>query len=137
MLRRKTTVVSITAIALLLGGGAGPAAAGGTSPTSSASAGPKGDGAQALCKRAVRIDKRIDKALTRLNGPASVRGSLARLQQRVDNAKAAGHDEVETYLDGRLTHRKSLVPTLQQRDKDLAKVSDWCKANTTTNGATR
>nr|WP_033306969.1 hypothetical protein [Streptomyces iakyrus] len=135
MPRRKSTVVPLAVIALLLGG-AGPAAADGVGPTASASAGPTGDGAQALCKRAVRIDKRIDKALTRLNGPVSARGSIARLQQRVDNARTAGHDEVETYLNGRLTHRKSLVPTLQQRDKDLSKVSDWCKANTTTDGAT-
>lgn len=132
---RKTTVVSLTVIALLLVG-VGPAAADGAGPTTDASAGPTGDGARALCKRAVRIDKRIDRALTRLNGASSVRGSVARLQQRVDNAKAAGHDEVETYLEGRLTHRKSLVAALQQRDKDLARVSDWCKAESDTDGAT-
>ncbi|SDN21738.1 hypothetical protein SAMN04487981_104105 [Streptomyces sp. cf386] len=135
MLRRKTTVAAVACLALLLGG-SGVAAADGASPTSSPSAGPAGDGAQALCKRAVRIEKRIEKSLTRLNGPVSVRGSIARLQQRVDNAKAAGHDAVETYLNGRLAYRKSLVPTLQQRSKDLAKVSDWCEANTTANGAT-
>ena len=82
MLRRKITVAAVASVALLLGG-SGLAAADGGSPTSSPSAGPTGDGSKALCKRAVRIDKRIDKALTRLNGPASVRGSIARLQQRV------------------------------------------------------
>ena len=135
MLRRKTTVVAVAAVALLLGG-SGPAAADGGSPTPATSAGPTGDGS-ALCKRAGRIDKRIEKALTRLNGPVSVRGSVARLQQRVDNAKTAGHSEVETYLNGRLTYRKSLVTTLQQRREDLAKVSDWCKTQTPTDGATQ
>ncbi|MGJ5828996.1 hypothetical protein [Streptomyces ossamyceticus] len=66
----------------------------------------------------------------------SVRGSIARLQQRVDNAKAAGHGAIETYLKGRLAYRKSLVPTLEQRSKDLAKVSDWCGPNPTADGAT-
>jgi hypothetical protein len=84
----------------------------------------------------VRIDKRIDRSLTRLNGPVSGRGSIARLQQRVDHAEAAGHGAIETYLKGLLAYRKSLVPTLEQRSKDLAKVSDWCGASTTADGAT-
>ncbi|MGW3117461.1 hypothetical protein ACWDBW_09965 [Streptomyces sp. NPDC001107] len=40
---------------------------------------------------------------------ADRRGSIARLRQRVDNAKAAGHNEIATYLQDRLTFRKSLV----------------------------
>ena len=76
-----------------------------------------------------RIDRRIDRALKRLEGGAGVKGSIARLQQRVDNAKKAGHEEIATYLQDRLTFRKSLVPTLQQRQKDLAAVKTWCADN--------
>ncbi|MDX6348132.1 MAG: hypothetical protein QOF84_2922 [Streptomyces sp.] len=133
MPHRKTTLVALATVTALLAA-IGPAAADSAAPTSSASTGPTGDGAKALCKRGARIDKRIDKALTRLNGPVTRRGSIARLQKRVDNAKAAGHDEIETYLNDRLTFRTSLVPTLKQRSKDLARVTDWCRTHN--NGAT-
>jgi len=95
---------------------------------------PTGDGAQALCARAPRIDRRIDRALDRLNAGADRRGSIARLQRRVDNAKKAGHDEIATYLQDRLDFRRSLVPTLQQRQKDLVDLKTWCQDND--NGAT-
>jgi len=127
MPRRRLTVVALATITVLLGA-TGPAAADGTSPTPGTSAGPTGDG-ERLCKRAARVDQRIDKALARLNGPVTERGSIARLQKRVDNAKAAGNTEVETYLSDRLTFRKSLVPTLQQRSTDIAQVTTWCNAH--------
>jgi hypothetical protein len=46
----------------------------------------------------------------------------------VDNAERAGHDAVGTYLTDRLTFRKSLVPTLQQRQKDLADARARCRS---------
>ncbi|MEV7322789.1 hypothetical protein [Streptomyces sp. NPDC093970] len=119
--RRRTLLVGL-ATAALLATGAGAATADGTPA-------PAGDGAQALCKRAPKIDRRIDRALERLNAGADRRGSIARLQQRVDNAKAAGHTEVATFLQDRLTYRKSLVPTLRKRQGDLADVRTWCRDN--------
>lgn len=121
--RRRTLLVGLAAAALLATG------TGGASAESTTTTTPTGDGAKALCKRAPRIDRRIDRALKRLNAGADKRGSIARLQRRVDNAKSAGHDEIATYLQDRLTFRKSLVPTLQQRQKDLADVRTWCKDN--------
>ncbi|MFF8992230.1 hypothetical protein ACF09H_20260 [Streptomyces sp. NPDC014983] len=127
MLSRKTTVVALATITALLGA-AGPAAAGGASTTSSASTDSTGDAAaRALCVRATRVAHRIDRDLTRLNGPVTQRGSIARLQKRVDNAEAAGHDKAG--LDDRLTYRKSLVPLLQQRSQTLTQVTDWCTAH--------
>ncbi|MER5434036.1 hypothetical protein [Streptomyces sp. NPDC002588] len=126
MQRTKTVAVALTATAALLTA-AGTATADDTTPTPSATV--QGDGAQVLCKRAPKIDKRIDRALNRLNGPADARGSIARLEQRVAAARTAGHDQIETYLNDRLTFRKSLVPMLQQRKKDLAQVTTWCAAN--------
>ncbi|MFC8517837.1 hypothetical protein [Streptomyces sp. NPDC057257] len=114
------------ATAALLATGTGVAAA---ESTPAPAGTPTGDGAQALCKRAPNIDHRIDRALKRLNAGADKRGSIARLQQRVDNAKAAGHSEIATYLQDRLTFRKSLVTTLRQRQKDLADVRTWCDDN--------
>jgi hypothetical protein len=114
------------AAAALVATGTGVAAA---ESTPSPAAAPTGDGAHRLCKRLPKIDHRIDRALKRLDAGAGTRGSVARLQARVNNAKTAGHDEIATYLQNRLTFRKSLVTTLQQRQKDLADVRTWCANN--------
>ncbi|WP_431959078.1 hypothetical protein [Actinacidiphila sp. bgisy160] len=126
-MRRRTTVVAVATVVTLLGL-AGPATADGAG-TPSPAATPAGDGAKGLCKRAGKIDARIDRALKRLNGPAARRGSIERLEKRVAGARAAGHDEIETYLDDRLAFRKSLVPTLEKRRTDLARVRDWCASH--------
>ncbi|MEU7060067.1 hypothetical protein [Streptomyces sp. NPDC046197] len=123
--RRLTrTLLAGLAVTAVLAGTTGAAAA-----DSTPAAGPAGDGAKALCKRVPKIDQRIDRALKRLEAGAGTRGSIARLQQRVDNAKKAGHTEIATYLQDRLDFRKSLVTNLQQRQKDLAAVGTWCKDN--------
>ncbi|GAA0289392.1 hypothetical protein GCM10010302_29690 [Streptomyces polychromogenes] len=131
MLANRRTAAAIGAVALagaLLS--AGPAQADGTSPSPAASAksAPKSDGAKGICKRLPKTEARIGAALTRLNGDATVAGSIARLEQRVTEAKNAGHTEVQTYLNDRLTFRKGLVPTLQKRQADLKSVSTWCAA---------
>ncbi|NEW75888.1 hypothetical protein [Streptomyces rhizosphaericus] len=134
MHRGKSALVACAATAALLGP-VGIAAADGSAPASAPAASPSakapkgaGDGSRGLCKRAKRIDKRLDRALKRLKGPATVRGSVARLTKRVERAKKADHTEVQTFLDHKLTFRRSLVPTLEQRQKDLSKVQTWCAA---------
>ncbi|MFF3455405.1 hypothetical protein ACFYXH_13955 [Streptomyces sp. NPDC002730] len=122
----KTAALALTTVAALLAA-AGTASAGGGTPSPDAA--PTGDGAQALCKRVPKIEKRLDRALARLDGNATQRGSIARLAKRVENAKAAGHTEIETYLNDKLTFRRSLVPTLEKRRKDLTAVKTWCEAN--------
>ncbi|MFD9219671.1 hypothetical protein ACFWDI_06520 [Streptomyces sp. NPDC060064] len=122
----KTAALALTAVAALLAA-AGTASAGGGTPSPDAA--PTGDGAQALCKRVPKIEKRLDRALARLDGNATQRGSIARLAKRAENAKAAGHTEIETYLNDKLTFRRSLVPTLEKRRKDLTAVKTWCEAN--------
>ncbi|MEW2317657.1 hypothetical protein [Streptomyces bauhiniae] len=124
--RRSTrTLLAGLATAALLAGSAGAASATDASP----GAKPAGDGARALCKRAPKVDKRIDRALKRLDAGKARRGSVARLQQRVDNAKKAGHTEIATFLQGRLDTRESLKKDLQDRKKDLAGVKTWCAKN--------
>ncbi|MFF3943418.1 hypothetical protein ACFYYN_01185 [Streptomyces sp. NPDC001902] len=125
-MRARTTVVALATVVTLLGL-AGPATADSGSPSPAAA--PTGDGAKGLCKRAGKIDARIDRALKRLNGPVTRRGSVERLEKRVAGAKAAGHDEIATYLNDRLTFRKSLVPTLEKRRTDLARVRSWCASH--------
>ncbi|MER6985009.1 hypothetical protein [Streptomyces carpinensis] len=122
--RRTRTLLTGLAVTAVLAGTTGAAAA-----ESTPAPGPTGDGAHALCKRVPRLDRRIDRALKRLDAGAGTRGSVARLQKRVDNAKKAGHTEIATYLQDRLEHRTSLRNDLEKRRKDLAAVKTWCKAD--------
>ncbi|MFE0464384.1 hypothetical protein ACFW1A_34545 [Kitasatospora sp. NPDC058965] len=114
--------------AVVLGGtllvAAAPAQA--ASPTPKTLPTPTSDGAKGICKRVPKLQDRIDKALDRLNGPVTEAGSISRLQQRTDLAKQQGHTEIYTYLNDRLTFRKSLVPTLTTRQSDLKSVATWC-----------
>jgi hypothetical protein len=121
----RAAVAAAAALAALLTAAGTAAADSGTTPSHVAKA-PTGDGAKALCKRVPKIDARIHRALQRLNGPDTVRGSIARLQKRVDNANAKGDTAVATYLKDRLTFRQSLVPTLTKRSTDLDAVRTWC-----------
>ncbi|MDT0465873.1 hypothetical protein [Streptomyces gibsoniae] len=127
--RRQRTLLAGLATAALLVSGTGAAVAATPAASAPTAPAPTGDGAQALCKRLPKIDRRIERALKRLDGGVGVRGSVARLQQRVDNANTAGHTAIATYLQHRLDFRKSLVPTLEQRQKDLAGVKSWCSAH--------
>ncbi|MEV6054153.1 hypothetical protein [Streptomyces sp. NPDC052107] len=123
--RRTRALLAGCAVAAVLAGTAGVASADSSTPAP----GPTGDGAHALCKRVPKIDRRIQRALKRLDAGAGTRGSVARLEQRVDNAKKAGHTQIATFLQDRLAFRKSLVTNLQQRQKDLNDVRTWCRDN--------
>lgn len=137
---RKTTTVALTTAAALLatggaatafattGGESSPASAQATKADASAKHAPKKDGARKLCKRAPKIDKRIDRVLKRLDGDAAKRGSVDRLEKRIENAKKAGHGTIEDFLNERLKDRRALKPKLEDRQKDLAKVRAWCAA---------
>ncbi|WP_018544525.1 hypothetical protein [Streptomyces sp. LaPpAH-108] len=122
------TLLAALATAALLAGSAGVASAADATPIPKA-AGPTGDGAQVLCKRVPKIDRRLHRALKRLDAGTARRGSVARLQQRVDNARKADHSEVAGFLQDRLDFRTSLRTNLEQRQKDLNSVKDWCAKN--------
>lgn len=130
MLNSRRTAAAIGAVALTgaLFAAAPAQADAGAKPSSSPKSAPKGDGSKAVCKRLPKTEARVDAAVTRLNGDATVSGSIARLEQRVANAKSEGHTEIYTYLNDRLTARKNLLPTLQKRQADLKAVSTWCAA---------
>ncbi|MFJ8017786.1 hypothetical protein [Streptomyces sp. NPDC096339] len=123
MRANRTTVAAIGTLAL-----AGALLAATPALAVTAKPAPKGDGAKAICKRLPETEKKVANSITRLNGDATVPGSIARLEKRVADAKAAGHTEIYTYLNNRLTFRKSLLPTLQGRQNDLKSVSTWCAA---------
>ncbi|MEU3374743.1 hypothetical protein ABZ734_30430 [Streptomyces sp. NPDC006660] len=107
-----------------------PSAFADSTPSKAATApAPTTDGAKGICKRAPKADQRIERALKRLDGGATTVGSVARMQQREDNAKKEGHTAIATLLDHKVAYRKGLVTTLQQRQKDLKDVTAWCRAN--------
>ncbi|MDI2132231.1 hypothetical protein [Yinghuangia seranimata] len=112
-------LIAATAATVLV---ASPASADGSGGASGAPSGktPK------ICSKVDAIEARLDKSLTRLNGDQNTIGSIARMQARFDRQKAAGHAEVATYLQDRLTTRQALVPLLTKSKTDLAKVKDWC-----------
>ncbi|MEU5540658.1 hypothetical protein [Streptomyces sp. NPDC020362] len=121
--RRGTrTLLAGLAVTAVLAGTTGAADAADSTPAK-----PAGDGAHALCKRVPKIDRHIARALKRLDAGTDRRGSVARLQKRVDNAKKAGHTEIATFLQNRLDFRKSLRTNLQERQKDLTAVKTWCQ----------
>jgi hypothetical protein len=145
----KTTAIAITAAALLGTGAATAVASSGDSDTQTTSSAaevqqtkqnqkhkkghrahaPKRDGAKRLCKRAPRIEKRIERRLHRLNGPVTRLGSINRLEKRLELARKADHDAVASYLGDRLKNRRALPHKLQERKKDLSKVQSWCKSH--------
>ena len=129
MSRFRTAAVSAAVfVSLLTAAGIATAAGDDATPSGApkASAAPSRDGARALCRHAPRMDRHIARALKRLNAGPVRRGSVDRLEKRVERAKAAGHDEIANYLENRLKFRRSLVPALEQRRKDLDKVQEWC-----------
>ncbi|MFD9209645.1 hypothetical protein ACFVZM_25655 [Streptomyces sioyaensis] len=135
MQRPKTAVAGVLAGLALAGSllaTAGPAsAADSDSPASAPTAtapktGHKGNG-KSLCERVPNVEKRINKALNRLNGDATTRGSIARMAVRVHKAHSKGHEEVATFLQDRLTHRKELKPNLTRQLRDLKAVATWCE----------
>ncbi|MFE7775198.1 hypothetical protein ACFU5O_15100 [Streptomyces sp. NPDC057445] len=126
MKNARTTALALTAVAALLAtSGAAAADTGKPSPAQART----GDGAKALCKRVPKIEKRLQRALDRLGGGPAQRGSVNRLEKRAENARKAGHKEIETLLNDKLTFRRSLVPALEKRQKDLAPVKSWCKTH--------
>lgn len=134
----RVAVVGLAAAALLAGSsqlaladdGATATPRGGTATQAQKAAkAPKADGAKALCKRVPKIEARISRALKRLDGGVTVRGSVARMEKRVGNAKTAGHTEIATFLNHKLATRTAMVKTLQQRQTDVKGVKTWCQKN--------
>jgi hypothetical protein len=134
MQRRKAAMTATVAGLVLTGSlaaGVTPSYADNASSgtTVSAAAAPKTDGAKFLCRRVPKLELRINRGINRLSGGVGTRGSIARLQARIDNANKEGHTAIAKFLGDRLTFRKSLLPNLQQRQTDLKSVATWCLTN--------
>ncbi len=141
MQRRKAAMTATIAGLVLTGSlavGVAPSYAAGNAPSGTLSAAkavkpaaraPKTDGAKFLCRRVPRLETRIYRGIRRLEGGVDTRGSIARLQARIDNANKEGHTAIAKFLGDRMTYRKSLLPNLKQRQTDLTAVATWCEQN--------
>lgn len=80
------------------------------------------------CLRIPNIETRISERKTRLDGDASVRGSLAWLQSKIDAAKAANRDQLATVLENRLTVRTKTREILDDRTALVADLRSRCES---------
>lgn len=79
------------------------------------------------CLRIPNLEIRTNNLITRLEGDASTRGSLAWLQAQIDDAKAKGRTQLATVLENRLRVRTQTVEVLKVRLERLAKLAERCR----------
>jgi hypothetical protein len=78
------------------------------------------------CLRIPNLEIRTGNLLERLNGDETVRGSLAWLQTRIDEASAAGRDQLATVLENRLAVRTQSIEVLELRQTELTALRQLC-----------
>jgi hypothetical protein len=78
------------------------------------------------CLRIPNLEIRTENFIERLNGDASVRGSLAWLQAQIDKAEAEGRDQLVTVLENRLAVRTQTLVVLEQRSAKLDELKQKC-----------
>ncbi|MEU6173587.1 hypothetical protein ABZ832_16905 [Streptantibioticus parmotrematis] len=139
MQRRKAamaaTVAGIALTGSLVAGAAPSYADSASSTVTTAAKAPKGDGAKVLCRRVPALERRVNRAVKRLEAGVNTPGSIARLQQRIDNANAKGDTAVAKLLGDRMSTRKALLPNLEQRQTDLKSVGSWCQTQGDASGS--
>ncbi len=78
------------------------------------------------CLRIPNLELRTTNLERRLDGDASTIGSLAWLQARIDQAKAANHPQLVTVLENRLAVRKATRKVLDARQTELEHLQKRC-----------
>jgi hypothetical protein len=79
------------------------------------------------CLRIPNLEIRTTNMITRLNGDASVRGSLLWLQAQIDDATAKGRTQLATVLQNRLKVRTQTLTVLTNRQQRLDKLAEMCR----------
>jgi hypothetical protein len=78
------------------------------------------------CLRIPNLEIRTNKLVERLNGDATVRGSLLWLQTQIDKAETAGREQLVTVLENRLEVRTQTLEVLEQRLAKLPELKQKC-----------
>jgi hypothetical protein len=84
---------------------------------------------QRACLRIPNLQLRTDNLITRLNGDASVRGSLLWLQAQIDDATAKGRTQLAEVLENRLQVRTESLDVLANRQERLTKLAELCRTH--------
>ena len=79
-----------------------------------------------VCAKVPSIQTKVDTAITRLQGDASVKGSLAALQAQIDKATAAGRTQAVAALQNRLATRTQTLAVLQDKQQRLVLIAQTC-----------
>lgn len=82
---------------------------------------------QKICARVPNAEIRIDNAIARLQGDASVKGSLAWLQTKIDEATAAGRTDLATVLQNRLEVRQAQLDLLVAKAGAVDEIKALCE----------
>ncbi len=78
------------------------------------------------CLRIPNMEIRTNNLIERLNGDATVRGSLLWLRAQVDKAEAAGREQLVTVLENRLAVRTQALEVVEQRQAKLPELKQKC-----------
>jgi hypothetical protein len=97
-------------------------------PTTAMAAAPDdlGPRAERACLRIPNIEIRTTNLIERLQGDATVRGSLLWLQAQIDKATSRGRTDLVAVLENRLAVRTQTLEVLQQRQAELPELEQWC-----------
>jgi hypothetical protein len=130
-LARATAAVALTC-ALVAGTAATSFAAGDPQPTGTSTAGAaSGDVHRNVCARATHAERRVERALARIQGDAQQKGSIAWLEARAAEADQAGRTERAAALRARADRREVRVPELQAAQERLeAAITAHCSTAT-------
>ncbi|MEZ5409928.1 MAG: hypothetical protein R2761_18005 [Acidimicrobiales bacterium] len=121
--------LTLAALGLTVPAVAGAAPAGPAAPAVAASPGDGiGPRAERACLRIPNIEIRLTERKARLDGDATVRGSLAWLQSKIDAAQAANRDQLATVLENRLTVRSKTREILDDRTELVADLRSRCES---------
>lgn len=82
---------------------------------------------QRACLRIPNLEIRTTNFINRLDGDATVRGSLAWLQVQIDDATAKGRTQLVTVLKNRLAVRTQTLQVLTVRQQRLEKLAEKCR----------
>ena len=122
-MKRTRTLPAIAATALAVVILTLPGVAGATTGQADDELGPR---LERACHRIPNLELRTTNFLDRLRGDAAVKGSLAWLQDRIDEADEAGRDQLVTVLENRLEVRTTTIDVLEARQEALADARQLC-----------
>lgn len=79
-----------------------------------------------ICARVPDAETRVTDRIARLQGDATVKGSLAWLQAQIDAATTKGRTQLATVMQNRLEVRTQLLALLQDRQASIAEIEQIC-----------